>query len=53
MSQAMFREVVAYAAKDAGRDVQILLQLHQGTCHPIRASFPESEYLKGLLLRVQ
>ena len=53
VSQAMFREVVAYAAKDAGRDVQILLQLHQGTCHPIRASFPESEYLKGLLLRVQ
>ncbi len=47
-----FREAVAYAAKDAGREVQILEHLHQGADHPIRSSVPETEYLKGLILRV-
>ena len=47
-----FREAVAFAAKDSGRRVDIVRQLHQAPCHPIRTSFPESEYLKGLLLRV-
>lgn len=47
-----FRETVAFAAKDSGRRVDIVRQLHQAPCHPIRTSFPESEYLKGLLLRV-
>jgi 23S rRNA (cytosine1962-C5)-methyltransferase len=43
---------IAYAAKDAGKRVQILEQLHQAPCHPILLSFPESEYLKGFILRV-
>jgi 23S rRNA (cytosine1962-C5)-methyltransferase len=47
-----FREAVVFAAKDSGRRVDIVRQLHQAPCHPIRTSFPESEYLKGLLLRV-
>jgi len=47
-----FREAVVFAAKDSGRRVDIVRQLHQASCHPIRTSFPESEYLKGLLLRV-
>jgi 23S rRNA (cytosine1962-C5)-methyltransferase len=47
-----FREMIAFAAKDSGRRVDVVRQLHQAPCHPIRTSFPESEYLKGVLLRV-
>lgn len=47
-----FREAVVFAAKDSGRRVDIVRQFHQAPCHPIRTSFPESEYLKGFLLRV-
>jgi 23S rRNA (cytosine1962-C5)-methyltransferase len=36
---------------DAGRDVQIIAHLSQGADHPILLSFPEGEYLKGLLCR--
>lgn len=52
VSAADFREMLAFAAKDAGREVQILHQLHQASCHPVRLSMPEGEYLKGLLVRV-
>jgi len=47
-----FREMIAFAAKDSGRRVDIVRQLHQAPCHPIRTSMPEAEYLKGVLLRV-
>jgi len=47
-----FREMIAFAAKDSGRKVDIVRQLHQAPCHPIRTSMPEAEYLKGVLLRV-
>jgi 23S rRNA (cytosine1962-C5)-methyltransferase len=40
------------AALDAGRDAQILYRLGQAPDHPILLTFPESAYLKGLLLRV-
>lgn len=53
VTQAAFREMVAYAAKDARRSVRILRQLHQSSCHPIPLAFPEAEYLKGLLLLVE
>jgi 23S rRNA (cytosine1962-C5)-methyltransferase len=49
---AFFREIVRWAAKDAGRDVQVLQTLGQPADHPVRLSFPESEYLKGLICRV-
>ena len=49
---AFFREIVRWAAKDAGREVQVLQTLGQPPDHPVRLSFPESEYLKGLLCRV-
>ncbi len=49
---AAFREMIAFAAKDSGRRVDIVRQLHQAPCHPIRTSMPEAEYLKGVLLRV-
>jgi 23S rRNA (cytosine1962-C5)-methyltransferase len=49
---AHFREIVRWAALDAGRDVQLLQKLGQPPDHPVRLSFPESEYLKGLVCRV-
>lgn len=47
-----FREMIAFAAKDSGRRVDVVRQLHQAPCHPVRTSMPEAEYLKGVLLRV-
>lgn len=52
VSREQFRTAVAWAAKDAGRQVQILETLSQAADHPVRLSFPESEYLKGYLLRM-
>lgn len=49
---AFFREIVRWAAKDAGREVQVLQSLCQPEDHPVRLTFPESEYLKGLICRV-
>ena len=47
-----FKQIIDWAALDAGREVQIIKQFNQPEDHPIRVSFPEGEYLKGLLLRV-
>lgn len=52
VSRAHFQQVLAWAATDARRDVQILELLGQGEDHPIRLSFPEGEYLKGFICRV-
>ena len=49
---ASFTLAVAWAGIDARRDVQILQRLGQAEDHPVLASFPESEYLKGLVCRV-
>jgi 23S rRNA (cytosine1962-C5)-methyltransferase len=48
VSLELFRKIVADAALDAGRELSIIHILHQACDHPILASFPESEYLKGL-----
>jgi 23S rRNA (cytosine1962-C5)-methyltransferase len=48
---AAFTMSVAWAGLDAGRELQIIHRLGQGADHPVLASFPESEYLKGLLCR--
>lgn len=47
-----FKQVIAWAALDAGKEIQYIRQFHQPEDHPVRASFPEGEYLKGLLVRV-
>lgn len=47
-----FKQIIAWAALDAGKEVQIIKQFCQPEDHPIRLSFPEGEYLKGLLVRV-
>jgi 23S rRNA (cytosine1962-C5)-methyltransferase len=48
----LFQKIVFGASVDAGRDAQIVAKLGQGSDHPILLSFPEGEYLKGLLCRV-
>ncbi|WP_376791162.1 class I SAM-dependent rRNA methyltransferase [Thermoflexus sp.] len=52
VSPELFQKIVFAAAEDAGREVQILEKLSQAPDHPIRLTFPESEYLKGLIGRV-
>jgi 23S rRNA (cytosine1962-C5)-methyltransferase len=47
-----FKQIIAWAALDAGKEVQIIKQFHQPEDHPVRISFPEGEYLKGLLIKV-
>lgn len=52
LSREDFRTVLSWSAKDAGVEVQVLETLGQAQDHPIRLSFPESEYLKVFILRV-
>lgn len=47
-----FKQIIAWAALDAGKEVQVIKQFCQPEDHPVRLSFPEGEYLKGLLVRV-
>jgi 23S rRNA (cytosine1962-C5)-methyltransferase len=49
VSLPLFQKIVADAALDAGKELQIIRYLHQAEDHPIHLAFPESEYLKGLL----
>lgn len=48
----LFKQILAWAALDAGKEVQFIDQFSQPEDHPVRASFSEGEYLKGLLCRV-
>jgi len=52
MDMENFKQVLAWAALDAGKQVQFIYQFCQPEDHPVRSSFPEGEYLKGLLCRV-
>lgn len=52
MDMTTFKQILAWAALDAGKEVQFIYQFCQPADHPVRASFPEGEYLKGLLCRV-
>lgn len=52
LSREDFRTVLAWSAKDAGVEIQILETLGQAQDHPIRVSLPETEYLKVFILRV-
>jgi 23S rRNA (cytosine1962-C5)-methyltransferase len=51
VSAELFQKVVAGAAADAGREAQLLAHLGPGADHPALLSFPEGEYLKGLVVR--
>ncbi len=52
VSMDLFQKVVFGAAQDAERDAQITHYLHATADHPIALTFPEGEYLKGLVCRV-
>lgn len=47
----LFQKVLFGASVDARRDVQVLEKLSQAADHPILLTFPEGEYLKGLVCR--
>ncbi|MAJ05831.1 MAG: RlmI/RlmK family 23S rRNA methyltransferase [Crocinitomicaceae bacterium] len=53
IDQNLFKHMVLSSAIIAGRNVSILKQLHQPADHPINIFHPESEYLKGLILKVE
>ena len=52
ISRDLFRKIVFGALADSGRQAQVIGQLSAGADHPVALTFPEGEYLKGLLLRV-
>ncbi len=53
IDNAAFRSIIFAAGIDAGRNIQIIKNLSQGSDHPVNLYHPEGEYLKGLLLRVE
>lgn len=53
MQDAQLREVVSEAAADAKRRVHVLEFCHQPADHPVLVTMPESEYLRGYILRVE
>jgi len=53
VSRELFQKIVADSALDAGVQAGIIGHLSQGADHPIALNFPEGEYLKGLICRVQ
>lgn len=48
----LFQKIVFGALADSGRQAQIVQTLGAADDHPVALTFPEGEYLKGLLLRV-
>lgn len=52
VSRDLFQKIVFGALADSGRQAQIVRHLSASEDHPIALTFPEGEYLKGLLLRV-
>ncbi len=52
VQEADFRAMLAGAAADVKRRVQVLEFCHQPPDHPVLVTMPESEYLRGCILRV-
>ena len=52
VDEESFERMLAGAAKDAGRRVQLLVSASQGPDHPVPPAFPEGRYLKFLLCRI-
>jgi len=51
ISAELFQKILAGAARDAGVDACIVGHFAAAADHPVLLSFPEGDYLKGLLLR--
>ena len=52
MSEEMFLEIIAEAALDAHRHVQIIDKRGQSRDHPVLLGVPETHYLKCVIARV-
>lgn len=52
ITRELFLGSLTEAAVDVGRRVQLLEETGQPLDHPVRLGFPESHYLKGLIVRV-
>jgi 23S rRNA (cytosine1962-C5)-methyltransferase len=50
VSAELFQKIVAGAALDAAADAAIVGRFSPGPDHPVALSFPEGDYLKGLLV---
>jgi 23S rRNA (cytosine1962-C5)-methyltransferase len=53
MHDAELRGILAEAAADARRRVSVLEWCHQPPDHPVLVTMPESEYLRGYILRAE
>jgi 23S rRNA (cytosine1962-C5)-methyltransferase len=53
VTDELFQKIVFGAALDAGRNAQIVGRLTQASDHPVRLTFPEGWYLKGLICKVE
>ena len=51
VSADLFQKIVAGAAVDAGASARIVARMAAALDHPVLLSFPEGEYLKGLVLQ--
>ncbi|TMH06350.1 MAG: 23S rRNA (cytosine(1962)-C(5))-methyltransferase RlmI, partial [Betaproteobacteria bacterium] len=51
VSADLFQKIVAGAARDARADAAIIERFTASSDHPVALNFPESDYLKGLLVR--
>lgn len=49
---SLFQKITADALLDANRQGEIIQYLHQAPDHPVSLAFPESQYLKGLVCRI-
>lgn len=52
INRDLFQKIVFGALADSGRRAQLIEHLSASDDHPVALTFPEGEYLKGLLLRV-
>jgi len=52
ITRDLFQKIVFGALADSGREGQIVRYLSADEDHPVALTFPEGEYLKGLLVRV-
>ncbi|MFN4293308.1 MAG: class I SAM-dependent rRNA methyltransferase [Thermoflexales bacterium] len=50
---ALFQKIIFSAALEAGREARVIERLTQASDHPVLLTFPESEYLKGLICRIE
>jgi 23S rRNA (cytosine1962-C5)-methyltransferase len=53
MQDAELRQVLAEAAADARRKVRVIEWSHQPADHPVLVTMPESEYLRGYIVRAE